>query len=175
MTAAFTPARADGRSDRRVVYELVADNDPDSKVTYETLIDALQDGLDAPVDRPRVYAAVSQANTTLLREKSRYLSVVRGEGYRIIRADEHMGVALGKKQRAEKSIRRGVQVLRNVRMDELTQPQQAAHQGQLLIIGGMLQMMHESERRHERSDSLIADLKQRVTNLEGKTGTGETA
>lgn len=168
MTTAFKPTREDGRSDRRVVYELIADSEPDSRVTYDDLIDALQEGLDEPVGKPRVYQAVAQANSTLLREKSRYLSVVRGEGYRVIRADEHMGVALGKKDRAEKSIRKGVEILRNVRADELSPEQRNAHQGTLMVVGGMLQMMRDSERRHERADSLIEDLKRRITNLEAR-------
>lgn len=166
MTSSFKPARADGRSDRRVVYELVADSPPETKFTHETLIEALQEGLDEPVDKPRVYQAVSQANNTLLRERQRYLHVIRGEGYRVIRADEHVAVAINKKDRAENSIKAGMQLLKNVRMDELTTTQRAAHQGTLMIVGGMLTMMRDSENRHAEADKLIDDLKRRVSNLE---------
>lgn len=34
--------------------------------------------------------------------------------------------------------------------------------------GGMLQMMRESEQRHSRADSLIDDLKRRVSDLENR-------
>lgn len=160
MTATFVASRSDGRSDRVVVFELVADADPDTTFSYDTLTAALADGLgDAEVDRPRVYRAVAQANTTLLRERSRYLDVVRDEGYRVVKASEHAGVALKKKSQADAAMRRGMQILRGVRMEELSEMQRAAHQGTLMIVGSLIQMSRESERRHDRSEQLIAELK----------------
>lgn len=158
MNTPFQPSRADGRSDRQVIYDLVHTAHPGATYTYTELRDALQAGVDKPIDRPRIYAAVRQANTTLLREHSRYLSVVPNVGYRIIRADEHLPVSLQKKDRAQQHLRRGIDLLRHARLDELTQAQRTLHEGQLMILSGIYQAVQDSERRHDRAETLIEDL-----------------
>jgi hypothetical protein len=162
----FTPSRADGRSDRRVVFEMVQHADPDTTFTYQKLTDALQEGLDQPVGRDRVYRAVGSANRTLLREQKRYLSVVPDIGYRVISASEHLPVALIKKDKAQGYLRRGIELLRNARVDELDPTQRTLHEGQLLILGGLYQATRESARRHDKSEALIAELAARVDRLE---------
>lgn len=163
---AFSPSRSDGRSDRRVIYELAQDAEPETSFTYDTLQEALQVGLDVEVTRSRVYRAVGAANKTLLREQRRYLQVVPDVGYRIIRADEHLPVAIAKKGQAETYVRRGLEILRQTRMDEIDPAQRTIHEGQLLVFGGLCQAIQESNRRHDRSDALIADLRRRVETLE---------
>jgi hypothetical protein len=166
---AFTPSRADGRSDRRVIYELTQHAEPDTTFTYKKLSDALQEGLDTPVSRDRVYRAVGAANRTLLREQKRYLSVVTDVGYRMIAASEHLPVALIKKDKAQAYLRRGMDLLRNARIDELDATQRTLHEGQLLILGGLYQASRESARRHDKSEALIAQLAERVDRLESET------
>lgn len=158
MTTPFTPSRADGRSDRQVIYDLTGDADPGATYTYAELTDALQDGLDQPVTRDRIYRAVAAANKTLLREHSRYLGVVENVGYRIIRADEHLPVSLQKKDRAQTHLRRGIELLRHARLDELTEAQRTLHEGQLMILSGIYAAVEDSARRHERTEGLIEDL-----------------
>jgi hypothetical protein len=162
----FTPSRADGRSDRRVVYELVREAAPNDTFDYDKLVAALSEGLDVEVTRDRVYRAVAAANKTLLQRQRRCLNVVAGVGYRVINAAEHLPVALIKKDRAQTYMKRGIDILRNVRIDELDATQRTLHEGQLLILGGLYQATRESSRRHDRAESLIADLVQRVDELE---------
>lgn len=166
---AFVAVRKDGRSDRQVVYETVKDAPPETVFGYIDLIRVLQDGVDDVVDKPRVYAAVAQANGTLLREQSRYLRVVRGRGYRVLRGDEHLPMSLVSKARAERNLRRGIALLRNVRLDEMTANQQAAHQGQLMVLSGLYGAVKESERRQNAQERVIQDLIQRVSKIEGTT------
>jgi hypothetical protein len=157
MTA-FTPSREDGRSDRQVVYDLVHTADPGQTFTYVELIDALQEGLELPVDRGRIYRAVAQANRTLLREHSRYLGVVENVGYRIIRSDEHLPESLRKKDRAQTHLKRGIELLRHARLDELTEAQRTLHEGQLMILSGIYHAVEDSHKRHDRTDQLVEDL-----------------
>jgi hypothetical protein len=145
----FTPSRADGRSDKRVIYQLVQDATPGDTFDYDKLIAALSEGLDVEVTRARVYPAVAAANKTLLQRQRRYLGIVPGVGYRVISAAEHLPVALDKKDRAQAAIKRGIDILRNARLDELDQAQRILHEGQLLILG--------------------AQLNQRIDDLEAKT------
>lgn len=162
----FAPSRPDGRSDRQVVFELARDADPDTQFTHDEIIEALSAGLDCEVDRTRVYRAVSDGNTTLLRERKRYLKNVPGKGYRIIHTSEAVAVALDKKSRAESFLARGRDVLNNARLDELDPAQRTLHEGQLLIMEGLYQATRQSERRHDRSEQLIADLTARVARVE---------
>lgn len=162
----FTPSRPDGRSDRQVVYDLVQGADPDVAYTYDELVGELSAGVDGKIDRKRVYRAVGDANTTLLRERKRYLRNVAGRGYRVIYTSEAVAVALDKKGRAEAYLARGLAVLRNARLDELDGAQRVLHEGQLLIMAGLHEATRRSERRHDRSEELIAELTARVEKVE---------
>lgn len=169
MSSFFQPSRPDGRSDRRVVFELVQNAEPDTVFSYEQLTAALSAGLDEQVPRERVYRAVGEGNKTLLRERKRYLQVVPGTGYRVIHTSEAVSVALDKKGRASTYLRKGLEVLRNARLDELDAAQRTLHEGQLLVMAGLYEATERSERRHDRAESLIADLQNRVKRLEGDT------
>lgn len=160
MRRPFRTTRSDGRSDRRVIYELVQDAEVETVFSYEELISALQVGLPkgTMVDRDRVYRAVASANRTFLRERKRYLEVVENVGYRVIRADEQLPVSLKKKDRAQGYLQRGIELLRHVRLEELTEAQRTLHEGQLMIMSGLYHAIQESTRRHDRAESLIEDL-----------------
>lgn len=167
MSPRFAPARDDGRSDRQILFDLTESAEPETLFSYEQIREALSEGLDRPVIRNRIYRAVAATNKLLLRERQRYLSVVENQGYRVIRADEHLPVAVGRKDRAEKQLQAGMSLLQNARMDELSDQQRALHEGQLMILGGLVQAMRESAHRHDRAEKLIEELTERVDRLEG--------
>ncbi len=167
VTGPFRTVRADGRSDRRVIVDLVSGSPAGTQFDYEKLTAALQAGLDDPVDRARIYRAVAQANRTLLEEDQRYLQVVKNQGYRLLHGSDHLPAALVKKDMAQGYIRRGVELLRGARLDELTEAQRVLHQGQLMILAGVHQAMQDSQRRHDRQEQVIDELRQRVERLEG--------
>lgn len=163
----FKASREDGRSDRVVIYDAVSSADPETFYSYEDLIKALGEGLKEPIDRMRVYRAVASANRTLLREDRRYLSVVRNQGYRIVRADEHLDIALSKKDLAQNYLRKGIDLLKHARLDELTEIQRTLHEGQLMILAGVYQAIVSSEHRHDRQEQIIGELARRVDKLDG--------
>jgi hypothetical protein len=170
----FTPSRADGRSDRLVIFDLATDAEPDTIFKYEDLIDALSEGLpdEDKVQRDRVYRAVAAGNQTLLRERKRYLQVVPDVGYRVIHTSEQLPVALIKKDRAQTYLEKGIELLRYADLSELTAAQRQLHEGQLLIMAGLHQAVRASDQRHARSEQLIAELIKRVDRLEEEGDTG---
>jgi hypothetical protein len=168
VSTPFAPSRPDGRSDRQIVFDLAESAEPDTAFTYDRLVAALSEGLAAEVDRSRVYRAVADGNRTLLRERKRYLNNVPGLGYRVIHTSEAVAVALDKKGRAEAFLQRGLAVLKNARLDELDPAQRTLHEGQLLIMAGLYEATRQSERRHSRSEALIAELTRRVDKIESK-------
>ena len=165
--SAFLPTRDNGRSDREVVYELIQEAAPETTYTYDELASVLQDGVDEPITRRRAYRAAQSANRMLLRENRRALRTIPGVGVRVMRADEHLPVAIERKERAEHQYKRGLELLRNTRMDELDPTQRKLHEGQLLILSGIYQVVRETSRRVARQDDAIKDIRHRLEQLEG--------
>lgn len=155
----YRTMRDDGRSDRQVVYDYVRQAQPDDQFTYDELISELQKGVDVDIERSRVHRAVSAANPLLLEEDRRYLAVMRGRGYRVIRPEEHLPVAVGKKSKAMDKLAQGVNLLRHVRIGELTEAQRLLHQGQLQIMAGLYDAVAASEERHDRQEAVIERIK----------------
>lgn len=179
MTLAFTTARRDGRTDARLISDLLDDFPPESIITYSTLHAALDEGLDAPVKRARVYAAIYAANKIMLREKQRYLKVVRKKGYRLLRGFEHLGEAKSREQRANNQIVRGVEILKHVKYDEMTPEQRKAHEGQMLLTSGLasyIEYLHAVDVRRKRAIEQIrrplADLQETLAELDKPRRTG---
>lgn len=168
MSQPFASSRSDGRSDRQVLFDLVESADPDTLVSYDRILSALSDGLSKPVAKDRAYRAVASVNKILLRERRRYLRVVPNQGYRVIRSDEHLPEALAKKSRAQSYISRGVELLRNARLDELTEAQRTLHEGQLMVLAGLHQAVQESTARHDKQERVLDELRRRVEKLEGE-------
>jgi len=162
----FAPSRADGRSDRQVVLDMAQDAAPETVFAYDEIIAALESGVDTDVERERVYRAVGRANRALLRERRRYLRVVPGVGYRMVRSDEHLPLALDSKATAAAYLRKGMDLLKHVRLDELDEPHRTLHQAQLMILGAHHQAIESSNRRHQEHDRAIDDLRERVTRIE---------
>jgi hypothetical protein len=159
----FAPSREDGRSDARVIADLVGDSPPDTQYTFDQLINALGAGLGdgAEIEHRRVYPAVGAANRLLLRERRRYLGTVRGVGYRVLPAGEMRGVAVARKTRANRQIQKGREVLEHTRLDELDPTQRRLHEGQLLLLQGLCRAMDETRARQDEHESLITDLRTR--------------
>ena len=184
MTVTFQPSRPDGRSDRQVIFDLCHAHPVETIWSHGELLGALREGLEDPdtVTKSRLYQAVGMANRDLLRECHRYLSVVRRKGYRLIRSDEHLPVALVRKNRAQMQIMKGIAVLQGTSVDDLTPTQRALHEGQLMIMSGLHMSIMETQRRQSRADALlekvraeqvasaedIAGLRERLDQLESK-------
>ena len=175
--SAFQPSRDDGRSDKRVVYELAHDAAPDTVFTHDDVRAALEDGVDREITKQRISQAVAVANKMLLREHSRYLTTIPGVGYRMIRAEEHLPVALGKKARAETQIQHGIDLLKNTDLSELTETQRTVHLGHTMILEGVWRMAKASEKRAAEQQRAIdemlrgqAEIAARLTRLEGDDG-----
>lgn len=165
--APFEASRKNGRSDRVVVYEAVRESEPETFFGYEQLIELLSEDLQETVNRARVYRAVNAANKTLLREDRRYLSVVRGEGYRVVRTDEHLPIALAKKDMAQSYLRKGIELLEHAKLDELSEVQRTLHEGQLMILAGVYRAVESSAKRHDKQEKIIDELRERMDRLDG--------
>lgn len=166
MKRTFEVSRLSGKTDAQVIFDCAESKKPGEILTYEELRAALQDGHPKRIGKARVYQAIASGNKKLLDVRKRYLRVVKGVGYKVLAAEEHMETALAKRETAQKFIQKGLAILKNTHMDELTPAQRQLHEGQILILGGFYRAMSESNRRHEKHDRQIEELRRRVEKLE---------
>lgn len=156
----FRPSRENGKSDRTVIAEMVKDAAPGTVFTFDDIVAALRVGTDREIDEHVAGAAVRAANPLVLRDQQRCLHAVKGVGYRLAHASEHQPLAVARRRRADAQMQRGLQVLQNVRWDELTTTQREAHEGTLLVVGALSSAMKALDARQDRLESLIEKLKQ---------------
>ena len=151
----FKPNRADGRSDARVLIEAVGDAEAGTVFTHDELIGALSVGTDRQIDRTTLSAAVRCANDRLLKEKKRTLHAVRGVGYRLAAASDHLGLALNRRSRADRQLEAGYRTLQHVRWDEMDANAKAAHEGQLIVMGAIWQAVTALDKRQQRLERIV--------------------
>jgi hypothetical protein len=150
----FAVTRPDGRSVADVLSDLIRDKEPGTVFPYDDLVAALShDG--KQFDRRSVQAAVYRSFNALLKREARALRNSEGVGYVIVHAQEHRALALGRKDRADAQIRRGITLLRNVKLDEMDENARLAHEGTLLVLSGYVSQQQSLERRLRRIESVI--------------------
>jgi hypothetical protein len=135
---------------------------PGDVLEYERILTALETD-----DKAKVYRCVQRANRQLWAEHDRALAVVRGKGYRMLRADEHEMLAGGYQKQAKRRMNNAVAVMNATRLDELTPDQRdwaIKVQTGLRILAGAVDMQARKLSKH---DDLIASLQRRVERLEG--------
>jgi hypothetical protein len=157
MTA-FQCVREDGRSNGQVLLDLVKDKEPGTVFTYQVLIEALSVGLAKPYTRPEVQRIVVATGPRMLKEQARALHNIRTVGYRIAPAMFHMTLANDRKCKADKQFLYGVQLLENVKWEEMDANQRAAHQGQLLVMSALYQNQKALERRQMAVEQAIREV-----------------
>ena len=159
-------SRKDGRSDGQVVYDMALNLRPNDILSYDSLLTALQDGVEIKFNRNRIYGAVKAGNKKLLKERNRYLAVIRGKGYKLISAEEHLGVALAKKQTAQKHMQTGVEILEHTAFEELSPTHRAIHERQMMIMKGLYSQIKHHEQKFVETDNLIEKLRQQQETIE---------
>lgn len=156
----FRTTREDGRSNTQVIVGLVAGSDPGRVFCYEELAAALNVGATKQFQTSDVQAAVRKAMPSLGRLHKRTMHSVPGVGYRLAKADEHMGLAVCRQTKAARQLKRGLEILRDTRLDEIKDPQaRLAHEGHMLVTSAILQQTMAMERRIGRVEAAITALR----------------
>lgn len=152
----FESKRLDGRSMAEIVTELVVPQyQPGQTVLYSAIITALNQGSDKSHTLVEAREAVYRAKTRLLRDHALALRNVPGRGYKLALATEHREMAVKHKTKADRQLRFGVQVLKNVRWGELDPQARLAHEGTLLLMSALQERQSWMERRMSKVEALI--------------------
>ena len=158
----FACSRPDGRSNVQVIVDLVKDGAPGTSYTFSDLISALNQDASRTYGINDVRQYATKACRRLLKEHKRTLSSVRGIGYRLAEAGEHNRMALEKKSRSDKQFALGLQLLKNVRLDEMDSNQRSAHEGSLMIMSAIHSAVTAMESRLSRIEQVISNSQQVV-------------
>lgn len=169
----FEISREDGRSNQQVIIDHVSREDPGKLFTYTELAEALNEGADRSFEKPDVQSAVNAAKSRLLKEHQRALSNVRGTGYKLAHATEHVVLAGDHRRRADRQFSKGLGVLRNVRWNEMDEVSRTAHQGTLMITESIYANQQALEKQQNAQAKAIHALTQRVDHLAPTLTEGE--
>lgn len=157
-TERFQIKRDDGRSDTQVIMDLAAEAEPGTLFRFKEMIQALSKGAARKYGPSDVCSAVNRSENRMLSEQSRTLMNVRGVGYKVALACEHVGMSKDRRARSNTLLRKGLNTLRHVRWDEMDENQRAAHEGQLLVMSAVVQMQDQLKDRQDKADALIKKL-----------------
>lgn len=172
-TQPFTPLGEKSR--REMVLEMLAAADYDTTVKYS----ALEDALDA--DRATVQAAVHQAKPALERNHRKAVVAVKNVGYRIVNPSEHHGLAVVHQKKSVRQIRKSLSKVNYVDASQLTEGEKAAVTLAATSLALQLDYMRRNDirakrhddmikatqKRTERTEAEIAELKARLARIEG--------
>lgn len=154
----FKSARPDGRSHGDVLLTFLRGGEPGRLYTYDELAIALTYGDVVPA-RDVVQRVVAQNYLRLLRDEQRALRCVKGQGYRLACANEHMELATTRKHRADVQFRKGLHTLRHVKWDELDANTRAAHEGHLMITEALYRQQAALDRRLRAVEIAVSGLR----------------
>ena len=154
----FTPQRESGQSNAQVLIDFVRDGAPGQIYEVAHLLAALDVGAEKAHTTSDLVRAVSTTNKRLLKEYQRRLHSVRGRGYRLACASEHLTLASSDRRRADTQLKKGLATLRHVRWDELPEEARKAHEGHLMVTEAIYQAQASQERRLRKVEAAIASL-----------------
>jgi DNA-binding winged helix-turn-helix (wHTH) protein len=160
----FVPRRADGRAFWRVLYEYLLAVAPGEVIPYADLLALLEMDTSA---KPLLYASMSRALRELRKsDAKREVATLRGVGYRVLHANEHITKAELHKDRAERQLKIANDVIDATDLAALTSSERdlwsQVKRGMVLLYAAV--STHElALSRHEE---LIHSLQERVDTLE---------
>ncbi|WP_424462983.1 hypothetical protein [Pseudoclavibacter helvolus] len=166
------------KSRRELALDVLRLHSPGDVVAYNELAEAL--GVDPDDERVVVQAAVRNAAIEFLDVDLHAVEAVQNQGYRIVRADEHVRLAHKLQKRSTRALKRGRKTVQKVDMNgmdpNLRRVVEATGQAFALQIDFNRRMdvrqtniekaVVSVAKKQERSDAEIAELQERLARLE---------
>lgn len=158
----FQITRSDGRSNAQVIIDLVKDANPGTHFSYNVLTAALTDGAVRTYANQDACQIVRIANVRLLKQYRRELYCVKGDGFRLAHAEQHNGLALTRRTKADRQIERGLLTIKQVRFEEMDENSRKVAEGTLMLMGAIHQQLQRVAATAARHDKLIEELLRRT-------------
>jgi hypothetical protein len=157
----FQPKREDGRAYWRIALDRVASAAPGELILQSELLALLETD-----DKMLLYASMARAAKELRKHSQRDIAPVRGRGYRVLYANEHVGKADSHKHRAERQLKIANDVIDATDLAALSESERELWSQ---VKRGMV-LLYQAVSSHEmaiaRHETLIASLQSRIEGLE---------
>jgi hypothetical protein len=161
---AFKSRRDDGRADWRVVLDELLKLSPGESVSHDTLA-AL---LDAS-SMAKVHSAARRARRELWRSYHRSVENVRGEGYRMLHAQEHRRQADAYRSRGRRQVGQALSVVKATNLSELDSAEREwtvkVETGLTLLGTAMDDVMIKVQRQRDDFDSFRTEVRREIDEL----------
>src|SRR5262249_23468464 len=153
MTDLFSPRRADGRAEWRVVYDATVNLPYGTDVPFKLLAGLLDDD-----DRDRMYRAVRRANKQFVTDTHpRILGTVRGTGYRTLQPAEYAPHAMAYQVQARRKMTTAVDLMRTAPLNDMTPGQRDwAHKFYMVLADNELRLRSQERGKPEAERPLLA-------------------
>lgn len=158
MSDLFSPRRADGRAEWRVVYDATVNLPYGTDVPFKLITDLLE-----TEDRNRGYRAVRRCNQQFIHEGlPRVLGNVRGAGYRILQPADYAPAALNYQKQARRKMTTAVDLMRTAPLSDMTAGQRDwAHKVTMILVDNELRLRSQ-ERWQVDAEKRLAELERRM-------------
>ena len=150
MSRPFTTSRDDGRSRATVAMECVIGHTLGDLVSYDELVDALQDGDDETITRRHVHMAVTGMRRRLVREHQRAVITVRGVGYRVAEPDQFKAVVNGRQRRSQVQLTHAREIMQHAPYQDMSPVVRDTLQAHSTLIEGLYLGFRQMDRRMAR-------------------------
>ena len=159
MTDLFSPNRADGRAEWRVIYDKMKDASYGAEIGFAEIAELLESD-----DRDRAHRAVRRCNQQFMREgKPKILGNVRGTGYRVLMPGEYAPHAVSYQDAARRKLSTAVDLIRTAPVGEMTDAERNwASQVTMVLIDNELRLRSQEQWRK--------DAERRLQELERRSG-----
>ena len=146
MAELFSPRRADGRAEWRVIYDVAVDLPYGADLTYDRLAAMLE-----VKDRGGAHRAVRRCNKEFLAAGvPRVLGNVRNVGYRVFKPGDYTPAALNRQKRARRQMSTAVDLMRVAPINDMTPAQREwAHRVQMVLIDNELRLRNQETWRSD--------------------------
>jgi hypothetical protein len=148
----FKTKRPDGRSPRLIALDFLKTKSPDDVCSYQELGDVL--GFHPRKERAAIQSAVRSANKTLLKLHQKGVEVA-DNGYRVVQPREHMLVASGHQNKADRALARALRWYENTDLSALTEVERKLHQGQHMLARAIFASHQHLDRRIKKLEDVL--------------------
>lgn len=171
MADLFSPRRADGRAEWRVLYDHAVDLDYGAEISFAAIFKLLDTD-----DRNRAHRVVRRCNQQFMREgKPKILGNVRAHGYRVLMPGEYAPSALAYQTSARRKLGTAVDLIKTAPLDDMSPAERTwAHQVTMVLIDNELRLRSQ-EQWSKDAERRLRELERRAGLAPPETVDGEVA
>lgn len=143
----------------RTIYDLLKPLKYDDILTYEKIGDAL--GLDSKRERHLIHANMQRAARELSEQHDRSISVVRGDGYRIVNPEEHVDLSRRDQRRSSRALVKAKRHVDHVNLSDMSSEGRSIVHATVRLFNFQMEAMRRLDVRQKNVEALARTVEQK--------------